>query len=73
MAEVMGKVTNIKVASFLQDSVNSFDTASITLVENAPPHTSWLFYIWNSKDTDRGGFEQHATLCRQLRGRLAFG
>jgi len=52
MAEVIGKVTNIKVASYLQDSVNSFDTASITLVENVPPHNSWLFYLWNSKDTD---------------------
>ena len=52
MAEVVGKITNIKVGSFLPGSVNSFDIGTITVRDNATPPVSWLFYLWNSKDTD---------------------
>ena len=51
MAETIGKITNIKVASFLTDTVNSFDVGAITLKETSTG-TSWLFYVWNSRDDD---------------------
>ena len=51
MAETIGKITNIKVASFLPGSVNSFDVGAITLKETSTG-TSWLFYVWNSRDDD---------------------
>ena len=44
-----GKITKIKVSSFLEGSVNSFDIGTITLKE-ASTNASWLFYIWNSRD-----------------------
>jgi hypothetical protein len=51
MAETIGKITNIKVASFLTGTVNSFDVGAITLKETSTG-TSWLFYVWNSRDDD---------------------
>jgi len=51
MAETIGKITNIKVASFLPGTVNSFDVGAITLKETSTG-TSWLFYVWNSRDDD---------------------
>ncbi len=51
MAETIGKITNVKVASFLPGSVNSFDVGAITLKETSTG-TSWLFYVWNSRDDD---------------------
>ena len=50
MAEVIGKITNIKVGSFLPDTVNAFDIGTITIKENGT-NLSWLFYLWNSRDT----------------------
>ena len=47
---VTGKITSIKVGSFLTGSVNSFDIGNITILDNATPQVSWLFYLWNSKD-----------------------
>ena len=49
MAELIGKITNIKVASFLPDTVNSFDIGVVTIKENGT-NLSWLFYLWNSRD-----------------------
>jgi len=49
MAETIGKITNIKVASFLPGTVNSFDVGAITMKE-AGTGISWFFYIWNSRD-----------------------
>jgi hypothetical protein len=51
MAETIGTITNIKVMNFLEGSVNAFDTCSITLKETSTG-TSWLFYIWNSREDD---------------------
>jgi hypothetical protein len=51
MAETIGKVTNIKVMSFLQDTVNAFDTANITVKETSTGQT-WLFHLWLSRDDD---------------------
>jgi hypothetical protein len=49
--EVIGTITNIKVMSFLQGTVNAFDTANISLKE-AKTGTSWLFHLWQSRDDD---------------------
>jgi hypothetical protein len=51
MAEVIGSVTNIKVMSFLQDTVNAFDQCNFSLRE-ASTGTTWLFYLWLSRDDD---------------------
>jgi hypothetical protein len=51
MAETIGKVTNIKVGSFLTGTVNSFDIGSITVKETTT-NLTWLFYIWNSRDNE---------------------
>ena len=51
MPETIGKITNIKVRSFLTGSFNSFDIGTITVKENVT-NTSWLFYIWNSRDDE---------------------
>jgi hypothetical protein len=51
MAETIGKITNIKVGSFLGGTVNSFDIGTIT-VKETKTGASWLFYIWNSRDDD---------------------
>ena len=49
MAETIGKITNIKVNSFLQGTVNAFDLCNIT-VKEAGTGTSWLFHLWQSRD-----------------------
>ena len=49
MAETIGKITNIKVNSFLQGGVNAFDICNIT-VKEAGTGTSWLFHLWLSRD-----------------------
>jgi hypothetical protein len=51
MAETIGKITNIKVGSFLQGATNSFDVGSITIKENGT-NLSWLLYLWNSRDAE---------------------
>jgi hypothetical protein len=51
MAETIGKITNVKAASFLIGTVNAFDVGAITLKETSTG-ASWLFYIWNSKDDE---------------------
>jgi hypothetical protein len=51
MAVVIGKITNIKVSSFLPDTVNSFDIGTVTIKENGT-NASWFFYLWNSRDAD---------------------
>ena len=51
MAETIGKITAIKVNSFLPGTVNSFDIGTVT-VREAGTNASWFFYIWNSRDTD---------------------
>ena len=49
MAETIGKITSIKVNSFLQGGVNAFDLCNIT-VKEAGTGTSWLFHLWQSRD-----------------------
>jgi hypothetical protein len=48
MPETIGKITNIKVGSFLQDTVNAFDIGTVTLKETSTG-ASWVFYVWNSR------------------------
>jgi hypothetical protein len=52
MAETIGKITNIKVYSFLPDTVNAFDTCNISLKETGTGVT-WLFHLWQSRDDDQ--------------------
>jgi hypothetical protein len=52
MAETIGKITNIKVNSFLQGTVNAFDICNITVKETGTG-TSWLFHLWQSRDDDQ--------------------
>jgi hypothetical protein len=49
MAETIGKITNIKVGSFLPDTVNAFDIGTLT-VKEAVTNASWTFYLWNTRD-----------------------
>jgi hypothetical protein len=51
MAETIGKITNIKVNSFLQSGVNAFDICNVTVTE-ATTNISWLFHLWNARDDD---------------------
>jgi len=51
MAETIGKITNIKVQSFLQGGVNAFDLCNITVRETGTG-TTWLFHLWQSRDDD---------------------
>ena len=51
MAETIGRITNIKVMSFLPGTVNAFDIANITVKETSTG-TSWLFHLWQSRDDD---------------------
>jgi len=51
MAEMIGTITNIKLASFAASNPSSIDVGAITLLE-ASSGASWVFYIWNSRDTD---------------------
>ena len=51
MAETIGRITNIKLGSFLAGTVNSFDIGTVTLRETS---TGWshVFFIWNSRDNE---------------------
>ena len=51
MAETIGKITNIKVMSFLPGTVNAFDIANISVRETNTGQT-WLFHLWQSRDDD---------------------
>ena len=51
MAEVIGKITNIKVNSFLQGTVNAFDICNMSVKETSTG-TTWLFHLWQSRDDD---------------------
>jgi hypothetical protein len=51
MAETIGKITNVKLGSFLTGTVNSFDIGTITVKETSTGQ-SWLFYLWNSRDDE---------------------
>jgi hypothetical protein len=51
MAETIGRITNIKVMSFLQGGPNAFDLANISLTETSTG-TTWLFHLWQSRDDD---------------------
>jgi hypothetical protein len=48
MPETIGRITNIKLSSFLQDTVNAFDIGTVTLHETATG-ADWFFYLWNSR------------------------
>lgn len=48
MAETIGKIRNIKLGSFLQDTVNAFDIATVSVHETATG-ADWVFYLWNSR------------------------
>jgi len=48
MPETIGKVRNIKLGSFLQNTVNAFDIGTVTLHESATGN-DWVFYLWNSR------------------------
>jgi hypothetical protein len=52
MAETIGKITNIKVNSFLAGTVNAFDICNIS-VKEAGTGTVWLFHLWQSRDDDQ--------------------
>jgi len=49
--ETIGKITNVKVRSFLTGTVNSFDIGTIAVKETSTG-ISWLFYLWNSRDDE---------------------
>jgi hypothetical protein len=51
MAETIGKITNIKVNSFLPGTINAFDICNVT-VKEAITNVSWLFHLWNARDDD---------------------
>jgi hypothetical protein len=51
MVETIGKITAIKVNSFLPETVNSFDIGTVT-VKEAGTNALWFFYIWNSRDAE---------------------
>ncbi len=51
MAEVIGKITNIKVNSFLPGTVNAFDICNVSVKETSTG-TTWLFHLWQSRDDD---------------------
>ena len=50
MPELIGKITNIKVGNFLPDTVNAFDIGTVTIKESGT-NVSWLFYLWNTRDS----------------------
>jgi hypothetical protein len=52
MAETIGKITNIKVNSFLQGTFNAFDICDFSLKETSTG-TTWLFHLWLSRDDDQ--------------------
>jgi hypothetical protein len=50
MPEIIGRITNIKLGSFLTGTVNSFDVGMITVEETGG--ASWIFFLWNSRDDE---------------------
>jgi hypothetical protein len=52
MVETIGKVTSIKVASFLQGTMNAFDICNVSVKETSTG-TTWLFHLWQSRDDDQ--------------------
>ena len=52
MAEVIGKITNIKLNSFLQGTINAFDICNVSVKETSTG-TTWLFHLWQSRDDDQ--------------------
>jgi len=48
MPQTVGKITSIKLGSFLQGTVNAFDIGTVTLHETATG-ADWVFYLWNSR------------------------
>ncbi|HEY4271030.1 MAG TPA: hypothetical protein VGM65_03425 [Candidatus Udaeobacter sp.] len=52
MPETIGKITNIKVYSFLPGTTSAFDTCNISLKETSTG-TTWLFHLWQSRDDDQ--------------------
>jgi hypothetical protein len=48
MPETVGPITNIKLGSFLQETVNAFDIATVTQHETATGR-DWTFYLWISR------------------------
>lgn len=51
MAEVVGKITSIKVNSFFPGATNAFDICNVTVIE-AGTNVSWLFHLWQARDDD---------------------
>ena len=51
MAETIGKVTNIKLATITPGFPNAIDVGAFTLLETST-HISWLFYLWVSHAAD---------------------
>ena len=52
MAETIGIITNVKVASFLVGGPNEFDVGAITVKETSTG-ISWFFYLWLTHVDDR--------------------
>lgn len=48
MPETIGTITNIKLGSFLQDTVNAFDIGTVTVQESTTGQ-DWVFYLWISR------------------------
>jgi len=51
MAETIGIVTNIKLATITPGFPNAIDVGAFTLLETAT-NLSWLFYLWVSHAAD---------------------
>lgn len=51
MAETIGKVTNIKLATVDPDFPNAIDVGAVYLKETSTG-TTWLFYLWVSHAAD---------------------
>lgn len=47
--ETVGRITNIKVSSFLPGTINAFDIGAITVKEKSTG-ADWFFYVWNTRD-----------------------
>jgi hypothetical protein len=71
MAEVVGKITNIKVMSFLQGTINAFDLCNVT-VKEAGTGTTWLFHLWQLRDDDQAVHRVLATQRLALAREAAF-
>jgi hypothetical protein len=51
MAETIGIITNVKVASFLVGDPSEFDVGAITVKETSTG-ISWFFYMWLTHVSD---------------------